>query len=76
MIKLSAPVHLPFDQLELGDLSFHLAIRPWLRDCRVRRALIFGEAFANEAMKLCLDSLQFTGAAIDHLVVLSPLARE
>ena len=51
-IELSAPVHLPFDQLELGDLSFHLAIGPWLRDCRVHRALIVGDAIrerANEA---------------------------
>ncbi|MGY4427989.1 hypothetical protein ACVWWO_000466 [Bradyrhizobium sp. F1.13.1] len=52
-IEFSAPVHLPFDQLELGDLSFHWAIGPWLRDSRVHRALIIGNAIrerANEAL--------------------------
>src|SRR4029079_19502325 len=43
-VEFGAPVHLPFDQLELGDLSFHLAIGPWLRDSRVHRALIVGYA--------------------------------
>ena len=27
-IELSAPVHLPFDELELCDLAFRLAVRP------------------------------------------------
>jgi hypothetical protein len=51
-IELSAPVHLPFDQLELSDLRFHLAIGPWLRNSGVHRALIVGDSIrerGNEA---------------------------
>jgi hypothetical protein len=51
-IELSAPIHLPFDQLEFGDLSFHLAIGPRLRNSGVHCALIIGDPIrerGNEA---------------------------
>jgi hypothetical protein len=43
-IELGAPVHLTFDELKLGDLSFHLTIGPRLRDRRVHRGLVVGDA--------------------------------
>ena len=28
---MSAPIHLTLDQLKLGDLTFGLSVRPWIR---------------------------------------------
>ena len=72
-IELSAPVHLPSDQLEFGDLSFHLAIGPGLRNSGVHRALIVGDSIrerGNEA-PLGFINLRFElhlGLLSDHRV--------
>src|SRR3984957_11848773 len=51
-IEFPASVHLAFDQLQLADLPFRLAVGPRLRDCRRHGGLILrdpvGES-GNEA---------------------------
>jgi hypothetical protein len=43
-INLCSAVHLPFDELELGDLAFGLAVRPRLDQSSVDRGDVFGDA--------------------------------
>src|SRR4051812_33301601 len=43
-VELGAPVHLPLDQLELGDLALGLAVRPGLHDRRGDGVLVGTDA--------------------------------
>jgi hypothetical protein len=43
-INLGPAVHLAFDELELGDLTFCLAIRPRQADSGADRNFVFGDA--------------------------------
>jgi hypothetical protein len=55
-IELGATVHLPLNELELGDLSFHLTVR---RGCVMAvciAALSLAMPVANDGIKLCFDS--------------------
>lgn len=41
---MARPYILPFDKFKLGDLSFHLAVGPWLRDGGMYRWLVVGNS--------------------------------
>jgi hypothetical protein len=43
-IDLSSAVHLTFDELELGDLTFGLSVRPRQSDRSADRGFVFGDA--------------------------------
>jgi hypothetical protein len=47
-IDFSSAVHLTFDELELGDLTFGLSIRSWQGDRGADRSFVFGDT-AGEA---------------------------
>jgi hypothetical protein len=46
-VELGAPIHLPFDELELGDLTFGLAVGPRLGHRCGDGSLIGDDAFAE-----------------------------
>jgi hypothetical protein len=57
-IELGAPIHLPLDELELGDLSFDLSIGPWLRDGGMYRWLVAGNSVGDRGDQAPLSVIQ------------------
>ena len=54
-IEASSAIHLPLDQLELGDLTFVLSVRPWLGQGRLHRSLIGSDALPERGQQAVAD---------------------